>query len=264
VFAELIESARELRNPLVLGYAALFSLWIWLGESVADTARRSDLGVRLLDGLHSLGSASELALVSFVAAMIGSVLWSGGVSRLVAWLMRRLDHPDWDQLVSVARARVQRYEEYEVVTQRGNPSFGTRHKVPSPHWGEYLNQQAEDRARKASEVTFRVTLAMAILPVALSLAIEGDGTWWLTFLLVAFPWLDVALMKHSMLRVVRGYRIQDLTAKLDQLHNSLSKTTDETHRSRLQADIQATEVELDDLRAEQRRPATRFFSRIAA
>lgn len=264
MFADLIDSARELRNPLTVGYSVLFTLWIWFGDAVKRDTSHSELAVRLRDGLASLGNGTKLALVTFVAAMIGSVLWTGVVQRLVAVLMRRFDHPDWDAYIEAARTQVQRYEEYRVVAAPGSHAVMQQgHTVPSPHWGEYLHQRAEERARKAAEAIFRVTLAVALVPVTFSLALRGGGMWWLTLGVIGVPWLDVALMKHSTQRLIRGYEIEDLEAQLRATRKELAeKSIDANFRSRLEANIKEMEPKLEQLRAKQSGRSARIFATI--
>ncbi len=215
----LLASARELRNPLTVGFSALFSAWLFFGEQMEVAARSDALGRRLLNALDSLGDTAELALYTFVAAMIGSVLWHGGVARLVRYLGVRGRHPNWQGLIDEARSVVRRYEEYSVVSHKGQaggraPAFDERHTVPSPRWGAHLQERVEERERKAAEMSFRVTLAVALVPVALALGVEGGGLWWLSVIAIPVVWLDVALMKYTTLRVVHRYELEDLQERL--------------------------------------------------
>jgi hypothetical protein len=224
----LLASARELRNPLTVGYSALLSSWLLFGEELAAAARRDALGRRLLTALDSLGDAAEIGLYTFVAAVIGSVLWHGGVARLVRYLGVRGGHPNWPGLIDEARSAARRYEEYNVISHKGQPSgrppaFDERHSVPSPQWGAHLQERVQERERKAAEMSFRVTLAVALVPVALALGIEGGGLWWLSVIAIPVVWLDVALMKHTTLRVVHRYELEDLQEKLRYSESSLTQ-----------------------------------------
>lgn len=105
----LLESARELRNPLTVGYSALLSFWLVGGEAINEAALEDPLGRRILAALDSTGDAVEFALYTFAAAMIGSLLWNSGVSRFIRFLSAQAGHPDWDAMVEEAREAVRRY-----------------------------------------------------------------------------------------------------------------------------------------------------------
>ncbi len=224
----LLASARELRFPLTVGYAALLSSWLLFGEELAQAARRDALGRRLLIALDSLGGTAELGLYTFVAAMLGSVLWNAGVARLVRYLGVRGGHPDWQRMIDEARTAARRYEEYSVTTYKGQSvsgrpsSFDEKHSVPSPQWAAHLQERVQERERKAAEMSFRVTLAVALIPVALALGVEGGGLWWLSVIAIPVVWLDVALMKYTTLRVAHRYELENLQERLRQYESSLA------------------------------------------
>lgn len=222
----LLATARELRNPLTVGYSALLVFWLLAGDRLSDAARKDALGRRLIAGLDSLGSATNVALITFAAAMIGSVLWNVGVSRLVRILSARAHHPDWDALIEEAKATVKRFETYQVTTYKapsGNkPSaFDQRHSVPSPRYAAYLHERVDERERKAAEMSFRVTLAVALVPVAAALGVEGGGCWWWSLSAIPIVWLDVALMKYTTLGDVRRFQLEDLEPRLEQAEKQL-------------------------------------------
>lgn len=286
VITGLVESARELRNPLTVGYSTLLTMWILVGDDLRNAAERSQLGRRLIDALASLGGAFELALATFVAAIVGSILWNGGLARSVPFLMRRPGHPDWGAFIDEARMAVRRYEQYDVVTFKGHrfgkpSSSDAKHTVPSTHWSKYLHQRVEERERKEAEITFRVTLALVVIPVALALGIEGRGHWWWAVLATPFVWADVALMKYTTLRESRRYEIQDLESKLDDLrpHFEALKTPPDysqvtpdqkeaqerqrmEQRKKVEERIRSYETRLDALKREGARALPRFFARL--
>jgi hypothetical protein len=265
----LLASARELRNPLTVGYSAMLVFWLVAGEEAIDAARNDALGRRIVTGLDSIGAGANLALCTFAAAIIGSLMWNGGVSRFVRFLSFRARHPDWDGMIEEAKQAVQRYEGYNVVTYKGQsggrPSaFDASHSVPSPHHAIYLHARVDERERKAAEMSFRVTLAVALVPVALALGVEGGGRWWWSLCAIPVVWLDVAFMKHTTLRVVRRFRLEDLQSDLEQAEKRLEwATTADAERDRSedpdpQAEIRKRELgELKDrvksLRAEIKR-----------
>lgn len=227
VLTGLLASARELRNPLTIGYSALLTPWLVAGEELNAAAQDNPLGRRLLGALDAIGEATTLALITFVAAIIGSILWHSGVARLVRFSAVRSGHPDWPALIDEAKDSVRRYEQYEMVTHKGqsfgSPSaFDERHTVPSARWGGYLHERVEERERKAAEMSWRVTLALALVPAALALGIEGGGLWWWSLMGIPTVWLDVALMKYTTLRTVRRYQLEDLQARLEQAKESLA------------------------------------------
>lgn len=280
----LLASARELRNPLTVGYSALFAFWLVAGEETTAAARNDALGRRIIAGLDSMGATANFALCTFAAAMVGSVLWNGGGSRLVRLLSSRARHPDWDNMIEDARKEVKRHEEYEVTTYKspsgGKPSpFDKSHSVPSPHHATYLHQRAEERERKAAEMSFRVTLALALVPVAIALGVEGGGHWWWSLCSIPVIWLDVALMKHTTLRLVRRYQLEDLESQLERAKERLESAassgpkrrgSDETQSqaearyqkqlATLQEVVDARERAIKLLRDDENRPMSRLFA----
>jgi len=284
VLSGLLTSARELRNPLTVGYSLLISFWLVAGEAVDAAARRDPLGRRLLAGLDSIGDGARLALVTFAAAIVGSVLWNFGIARLVRFLSAISRHPDWPKFIDEARNAVRNYEQYKVVTEKGHrgnsPSpFDASHTVPSPRWATYLHERVDERERKAAEMSFRVTLAVALVPVAIALGVEGQGLWWLSIFAIPFVWLDVAMMKYTTLRTVRRYEIEDLQPELELLKARLAdaerpspQTVDAQHPGsqaeeqrvkrveRLRAEVEELEVRLKKLSDDETRRVSRLFA----
>lgn len=271
MFANLLASARELRFPLTVGYAALFTVWLVLGESLAAAARSDPLGQRMLAALHSLGSAAEIGIITFAAAMVGSVLWHLGVARLVRFIASKAGHPDWPKLVDQAREAAREYGEYRVVTVKGRDSpFDQQHHVPSATWATYLAERVQERERKASEMSFRVTLAVALVPVVVALGFEGGGLWWLSFLGLPLVWLDVTLLKYTTLRVVNRFRLEDLNVQLRSREKRLQdqeakegKSESEEKSVRLQGlrdEVSAIRAEIAEITAKNNRPVSKFFA----
>jgi len=232
VLSGLLASARELRNPLTLGYAALFAFWLLAGEAINDAALADPLGRRLVTAVESIGSPAQLALVTFVAAMVGSLLWSSGASRLVRFLSVRAGHPDWDAMIDEARQVLRQYEEHNVTTYKGasggKPSSSdARHRVPSPRHAAYLYERVEERQRTQAEMSFRVTLAVALVPVAIGLGVEGGGLWWWWLATIPVVWFDVALLKYTTLRKVRRYQIEDVQSRLQSAEEALKYSTEQ-------------------------------------
>lgn len=216
MFAELIESVRELRSPLVIGYGILFTIWLWFAEGLDQALSTSDLGQRLRDGFSDLGSASTLALITFAAGMIGSLVWRLFFEDLIVLLQRLFKHPNWDDLTSRAIRTVKEYEEYSVVTvAQDEGSSQEMHRVPSPHYGAVLMRKADDREKQASEVVFRMSLAIALLPGAISLWLIGSGWWWLSALAAIVPWLHVSLIKRSTALEVLDFNISNGVDELE-------------------------------------------------
>lgn len=258
MFAGLLASARELRFPLTVGYAALFATWVLFGEPIEAAARNDPLGLRLLSALESLGSPAEIGIITFAAAMLGSVLWNGAVRRLVSLIARKSGHPNWQELIDEARKAARSYEEYTVVSTRGqtggrlSPSVD-RHTVPSTAWATHLVERAHERERKQAEMAFRVTLAISLLPVALALGVAGGGWWWLSLVLIPIVWLDLALMKHTTLRVVNRYKLEDLQERQRALREliislnavALDSSADPVGVVRVQEEIEEAQKESD-------------------
>lgn len=280
----LLASARELRNPLTVGYSVLFTVWLLWGEEWQESAQDDALGRRLLDALGATGGASELALVTFVAAIVGSILWYGVIARLTRAVSVLFRHPDWPALIEQAREEVRRYEEYEVTTYKGTTfdkpsSSDARHRVPSPHRATYLQERVEERERKAGEMSFRVTLALALIPVAWALGVEGGGRWWLAWLAVPVVWVDVSLMKYTTWRSVRRYQSEDLQEQLERWESRLEGLKGRDYSSQpnqevrdqmegqrrqdieeLESQIRAIEEQLAELQAADRAPLARVFA----
>jgi hypothetical protein len=285
LFSGLLASARELRNPLTVGYAALLAFWLVAGEAVNEAALEDPLGRRLISALDSMGDAAAIGLYTFAAAMIGSLLWSAGVSRFVRFLSVRAGHPDWDAMIEEARGAVRRYEEYQVTTYKGASGSGklathdARHKVPSPRGAAYLHERVEERERKSAEMSFRVTLAVALLPVALALGVEGGGSWWWWLAAVPVVWFDVALLKYTTLRTVRRYDLENVEQKLEYAERSLETAREYALRqpgtgpvdkdleaarreqlTKLQEEVETLRATKERLRRQESRPASRIFA----
>ena len=276
----LLASARELRNPLTVGYSVLVSLWLVVGEALNAAARQDPLGRRLLGALDAAGDGTQLALLTFTAAIVGSVFWNLAVARLVQFIATTSRHPDWSSFIEEAKDAVRSYEQYRVVTEKGRhgnaPSpFDAEHTVASPRWASYLHERVEERERKAAEMSFRVTLALTLIPIAIALGIEGGGLWWWSILAVPFIWLDVLLMKYTTLRTVRRYELEDLQPKLESAKTALA-SEERSNREQNQIAGQSMEVskyvkqlraEIDELEARQQRliaEESRRMSRIFA
>jgi hypothetical protein len=279
VLTGLLASVRELRNPLTVGYSTLFAVWVLAGDHIEKVARQDELGRRILLALDSMGDGAELALYTFLAAMLGSLLWNALVARLVGWLAKAADHPDWDSLIEEASAAVRRYEEHDVLTYKGfrktPSSFDATHTVPSPQHALYLRTRVDERERKAAEMSFRTTLAISLVPVALAVGIDGGGNWWWFTCAVPVVWLDVALLKHTTLRTVRRFELEDLKSRLEKATTQLSQaqanantlTGDDLARVRTQ--ITRAEKEIGNLTSAittlekyQNAPATRLFAKL--
>lgn len=274
MFANLLASARELRFPLTIGYSALFAAWILFGVPVSAAARSDPLGSRMLLALDSLGSAAELGIITFVAAMVGSVLWHAGVARLVRFIAAKGGHPDWRALIDEASEVARRYGEYRVVTVKGGTAtFDQTHTVPSAAWGAHLAERVQERERKAAEMSFRITLAIALIPIAVALGIEGGGFWWLSFVALPLVWLDVALLKHSTLRVVNQFKLEDLQEQLKsrekQLKDAETRATpagvgaDAARDARLQKvrdEVNELRAKIQRIKAQTERRASKFFA----
>lgn len=276
---DVLASARQLRNPLTVGYAALITIWLLFGEPLSEAAKSDELGRRLLNGFASFGGAAELALITFVASIIGSVLWHAGMSRLVQHLSRIDRHPSWPALIDEARSAVKDYEQYSVTTYKGQsgqrPSaFDEKHTVPSPHWGDYLHERVYDRERKAAEMSFRVTLAVSLVPMAIALGIEGGEWWWCALICIPVVWLDVLFLKHKTLRVIRLYELEDAERNLAGARDSLKRMLEaqkengklsdaerkhqEAYIERLRAQICEYEATIEKHNGEARRRVTKF------
>lgn len=262
MFAGLLASARELRFPLTVGYSALLTVWLLFGEPLEAAARNDPLGRRLLAALDSLGSPAELGVITFAAAMIGSVIWNAAVRRLVRFITAKAGHPRWQDLIDEAREAAKSYGEYTVVSTKGQPSgrpasHDERHTVPSTAWTTHLMERVQERERKESEMSFRVTLAISLVPVALAIGIEGGGLWWLGLAVVPIIWLDVALLKHTTLRLVNRYQLEDLQERLRALEDvlvtlnarAIEASTNPAEGPRVQKRIEETQKEADEVRS---------------
>jgi hypothetical protein len=273
MLTDLVTSAKELRSPLVLGYSLLFTAWLLLRDNISKATSSSSLAAGIQDGIESLGGAGELALITFAAAMLGSLVWNVGIARVVAALKRTFHHPDWHLWIQQAQDTVREYEEYRVtthkgVTARGPSSSDAKHKVPSPLWARHLQTEVDDRVRKASEVDFRITLAISLLPVATALSIEGGGYWWLSWIAPAVIWLDVSIIKHTTAALLLDYEIRDDEQMLHQLQNNLGQyeslpneqsSEQERAQDHLRNNIAKLERKLKALRAKRSHRSARAF-----
>ncbi|MDT0276134.1 hypothetical protein [Blastococcus goldschmidtiae] len=234
--------------------------------------------------VDSIGDAGQLALYTFVAAIVGSVLWNMGIAKLNRALTTLNGHPDWPAFIDQAKQAVRDYEQYKVVTYKGTTAggrspFDADHTVPSTRWGAYLHERVDERERKAAEMSFRVTLAVALVPIAIALGVEGGRMWWWFVAAVPFVWLDVALIKYTTLRTVRRYETEDLQSELESKKTSLGfaekpgryEHLEEEQRAHyeaqrlkqvegLRADIDEIEARLQRLNEEAARRLSRLFA----
>lgn len=74
MIASLLPGFRDLRTPLVTGYLWLAVVWLWFGSDRLIPEDSNPFVDRLLEATHVFGSASAVAVLSFGAYLIGSIL----------------------------------------------------------------------------------------------------------------------------------------------------------------------------------------------
>jgi len=94
MLAQILPGFRDFRTPLVTGYLWLLSLWILLGKPIPTKERTTGLMGTMNAISEYLSSATILAVLSFVAYLIGILLVVDGkvAARLVrryGWSVRR-------------------------------------------------------------------------------------------------------------------------------------------------------------------------------
>jgi hypothetical protein len=72
--ANLLPGLRELRAPLAAGYAALLAAFVWLGGRLPSGDQQEGVLGDLQHAAKSLGTGVSLAIVSFVAYLLGSLI----------------------------------------------------------------------------------------------------------------------------------------------------------------------------------------------
>lgn len=241
MFIELLDSAREIRSPLAAGYGALAALWIIFGEWVATSVASDPLGMRLTKGFNGLGAATTFALVTFLAAMLGSVIWHLFLKRAVRKLHKILKHPDWKRWIEVAEKAVDRHEAFDVgdfarmivnSPQSLDIAAGD-YLLPSRHHGERLQAEVEDRKRRQSEIEFRTVLAFVGSVVSISLIIEGGVPWLPTLIVPVFVFAEVWMLKNTTKDIVIAYELQEVIDTIIQLKKTQERTKDPERRKQI-------------------------------
>jgi hypothetical protein len=269
MFIELLDSARELRSPLAVGYGALAILWISFGNWISGALGRDPLAVRIQGGFHSLGAATTFAIVTFVAAMLGSAIWTFCLRRFVRNLTRKLDHPDWARWIDEAKREVHEYEQYKVEPQLKQGRSGLEanssaraYYVPSRHHGDHLEAEVADRTRKQSEVEFRIVLAIVSLFISLSLILAGGLWWWWSLIPPVLIWIEVMMLKQTTEDLIDSYAQKELELNIVRFRNLLSGQQGEMSvemRRDTQEKLSAATAELDRLNRKRNRRGSKII-----
>jgi hypothetical protein len=83
LLANLLPGIRDLRGPLTVGYMWLLNLWLLFADDVPrERPSNNDVVAKLFDLGNLVGATVVLAAVSFVAYMIGSLLFVNPEGRL--------------------------------------------------------------------------------------------------------------------------------------------------------------------------------------
>jgi hypothetical protein len=72
--ANLLPGLRELRAPLAAGYAALLAVFVWAGGRLPSSDQPAGALSDLQDAADKLGAGPTLAILSFVAYLLGSLI----------------------------------------------------------------------------------------------------------------------------------------------------------------------------------------------
>lgn len=89
----LLPALRDLRTPLATGYVLILAIYLTFGEQFERLRDNTDVGQRAAEAVEILGQAGSLALVTFIAFLVGT-LWSDvipALTRRVAWFL--IVHP---------------------------------------------------------------------------------------------------------------------------------------------------------------------------
>ena len=221
MFTELAESARELRNPLAVGYGILFLAWLLFYDSVSEFASNSAIAERMLDLVDDLGSVSGFALLTFLASVIGSPVWNMIVEPLVKRVQAKSFNPDWGDFVEDAKERVKAYEEYAIYP-RSESSF-VSYTVTSAHYASTLAAEVDRRSKRVDDVTFRMTTTLVgIVCVALPLTLLEGCKWWFSWVIAIPLFGDVTFMREATRQEILDYQITDKEARRDRLEDLLT------------------------------------------
>lgn len=170
MWAALIEGLREIRVPLALGYSWLLAGWIRFADDVprrseVEPGSLSDSLSRLSEGI---GDAGRLAILSFVAVLLGSMvkdLFSLSIAVFAAIAIR-------NSARDAARFGVRGFP--SISRTAGVMDIGRSLQAEERSRGEPYD---EGRLRQYGEAELRLFLAVALLPVGAALLFSSDPSW---------------------------------------------------------------------------------------
>lgn len=274
MFSSLIDAGRHIRGPLATGYLALVTAWLWLADvRYFESLGETELGTHFADLASWLGPATQFALVTFVAYMVGSFVCNVAIDPLGSWLQSKLQKIDWDQFVEEGRIAAREYETYRVETHSGDgvrAKMSSSHYVPSPTWAAYLVSQADDRARLAGEFTFRMTLALALAPFLVSVLILGGLHWWIAGIPLALIVLDAFCIGVSVRARVLSLeekeaetKVEELTARVEHMQRDVqTEQVADSYRAQVKSTEEAlgmAKLRLAELVRQRQRGALRWL-----
>lgn len=245
-------------------------MWIAFGDWISGAFSDDGLAIRISEGFDRMGAATSFAFVTFVAAMLGSAIWTLFLRRLVQWVQIKLDHPKWDEWIRQARTVVRDYEQYCISPKDDDGmqntvptrSFDEEYNVPSQHYGAHLEAEVVERTRKQSEVEFRIVLA--IVSFFLSAALISDGGWlWCWTLLVPMAlWLEVGMLESTSKDLINRYKLKAAIEDVIQLEKLIAGAGDDKSRDRLKVELEIATEERKDLNLSINRRGAKIYRRI--
>jgi len=228
MFSQLLEDARALRVPLIVGYSLLLAAWI-AGYEQFDSPSNPSPTFRALSSVwDALGNGGRISLVTFVAVIVGQLVMNLAGDRLLAWLMSVRDGPDWDGFIEDADSAAIRYERFQIkipseisVSERSSRTQTT--KFPSSFRAARLVAESQSRRRRRDDAVFRITLTLCIIPPLIAALCRGVELPGLLFAGFIVPVADYLLLRRQTADHLNLKRFEDRTNRRTALEDQLSK-----------------------------------------
>ena len=194
MLASLLPGLRDVRGPLASGYTWLFTLWLVFGDEIPDKRPSGDgLTARLFDLEAKLGSGAVLVTLSFLAYVLGSLLFAGENSHLRrrGAATRRIVGLGHLSPARLARTHTLAETPAEGARCLDPERFGSPHKRPrrNPDMMAILDARLriqqpalyDDMDRLRAEAEFRLNFGIAAMVMITVVLVIVPG-WWVLVL----------------------------------------------------------------------------------
>jgi hypothetical protein len=74
MFSSLVEGVRHVRVPLTIGLLLLLAVWSWFADNLEGPHEDGSAAELLRAGYDGLGSGGQMAIISFIALLMGGLI----------------------------------------------------------------------------------------------------------------------------------------------------------------------------------------------